>query len=388
MAQKYLDYEGLKKVITGLQSYSYAVVGNSASAFQTALDTKQATLVSGNNIKTINGESVLGSGDITIDLSLYKVVTELPTSDIDTNKIYLIISKVEGDANKYTEYIYVNDTWEKLGEYTASIDLSPYLKSEDAAKLYVTYEYAANTYLSKADAANVYLTYDNATSYYYDKATVDEKTKNELSDAEKKWIASQLFSTLFSGTITASPSSVTFAGSNVTVTFTLQTKYDGALVDLDSVPSGWTKTSTGTYTKTGTVTATANASSGDVTAIYNGNSKSISGKTCSRVIDSYMLESASESLSTSDLDSIATNGTKMNSGTSVTGDKSFTIQTTGDYLFFAISNTSSLKDVKQLGNSILQNTSGTVVARTNYGNYKVYRTANALAAGNLSFTIS
>jgi hypothetical protein len=37
-----------------------------STAQQTALNAKQATLVSGTNIKTINGTSVLGSGDITI----------------------------------------------------------------------------------------------------------------------------------------------------------------------------------------------------------------------------------------------------------------------------------------------------------------------------------
>jgi hypothetical protein len=37
-----------------------------STATQTALNSKQATLVSGTNIKTINGTSVLGSGDITI----------------------------------------------------------------------------------------------------------------------------------------------------------------------------------------------------------------------------------------------------------------------------------------------------------------------------------
>ena len=36
------------------------------SGLQTALDAKQATLVSGTNIKTINGSSVLGSGDLTV----------------------------------------------------------------------------------------------------------------------------------------------------------------------------------------------------------------------------------------------------------------------------------------------------------------------------------
>jgi hypothetical protein len=37
-----------------------------STATQTALNAKQATLVSGTNIKTINNESLLGSGNITI----------------------------------------------------------------------------------------------------------------------------------------------------------------------------------------------------------------------------------------------------------------------------------------------------------------------------------
>ena len=37
-----------------------------SSATQTALDAKQATLVSGTNIKTINSTSLLGSGDISV----------------------------------------------------------------------------------------------------------------------------------------------------------------------------------------------------------------------------------------------------------------------------------------------------------------------------------
>lgn len=41
-----------------------------STATQTALDAKQATLVSGTNIKTINSTSILGSGDITISGSV------------------------------------------------------------------------------------------------------------------------------------------------------------------------------------------------------------------------------------------------------------------------------------------------------------------------------
>ena len=41
-------------------------VVSSQKAIKTKIDTKQDTLVSGTNIKTVNGNSLLGSGDITI----------------------------------------------------------------------------------------------------------------------------------------------------------------------------------------------------------------------------------------------------------------------------------------------------------------------------------
>jgi len=40
-----------------------------ATVAENALDSKQATLVSGTNIKTINGDSVLGSGDLVVTVS-------------------------------------------------------------------------------------------------------------------------------------------------------------------------------------------------------------------------------------------------------------------------------------------------------------------------------
>lgn len=84
-------------------------------------------------MKTVNGESVVGSGDITIDLTLYKVVTSLPTENIDTTKIYLVKSATAGEKNIYTEYMYVDNKWEKIGEHKSDVDLTPYVKFEDVA---------------------------------------------------------------------------------------------------------------------------------------------------------------------------------------------------------------------------------------------------------------
>lgn len=77
-----------------------------------------------------------------IDLSLYRVVIELPSipsmSDDDMNKIYLKVSAKQGENNKYDEFVVVDGIWELLGQYEAAIDLTDYvgkteLSSEIAA---------------------------------------------------------------------------------------------------------------------------------------------------------------------------------------------------------------------------------------------------------------
>ena len=66
-----------------------------------------------------------------IDTQIALVVDKLPTTDIKTNKIYLVRKNETGEDNAYVEYVFANNSWEKLGEYTPSIDLSKYsLKSQ------------------------------------------------------------------------------------------------------------------------------------------------------------------------------------------------------------------------------------------------------------------
>lgn len=87
------------------------------------------TSIDSQQFKTINGTSVKGAGDIQIDLTLYKVVSVLPTSSIDTTKIYLVKDSAV-DNNSYSEYMYVDGVWEKLGDFRSSVDLEPYAKTE------------------------------------------------------------------------------------------------------------------------------------------------------------------------------------------------------------------------------------------------------------------
>ena len=94
----------------------------------------QAKLTAGTGIE-ITGENVI---NVTLDTNIYQVVESLPESEINPNKIYLVLSAASGETNLYTEYLYVNSKWEKIGEYKADVDLTPYLKSSEAASTYAT----------------------------------------------------------------------------------------------------------------------------------------------------------------------------------------------------------------------------------------------------------
>lgn len=95
--------------------------------------TKQDKLIAGSGIDIT--DNVISC---VLDLTLYKIVSELPTEDIDTTKIYLVVDSEGTHGNLYKEYIYVEGQWELLGEYKADIDLSPYLTKVEAADTYAT----------------------------------------------------------------------------------------------------------------------------------------------------------------------------------------------------------------------------------------------------------
>ena len=80
----------------------------------------------------------------TINTASYQIVEELPTDDIDTNNIYLVLASKTEEKNIYDEYIYVNNDWEKIG--STALDLSGYATKE---------------YVDELDKNNVKYTPDN-----------------------------------------------------------------------------------------------------------------------------------------------------------------------------------------------------------------------------------
>lgn len=63
-----------------------------------------------------------------------EIVESLPTTDIDPNTIYMILSGTSATENVYNEYMYVNNAWELIG--TSATDLTNYYtKGEIDGKL-------------------------------------------------------------------------------------------------------------------------------------------------------------------------------------------------------------------------------------------------------------
>lgn len=93
-------------------------------------------------IYTIGKDGSVTKASTDIDLTnpntdLFEVVTELPTENISTSKLYCVLSSKVGEENKYTEYAYIKQTdgqfaWEKMGEFNAEPDLSGYAKLNNA----------------------------------------------------------------------------------------------------------------------------------------------------------------------------------------------------------------------------------------------------------------
>lgn len=93
-----------------------------------------------------------------------EVVNSLPNSNISTTTIYFL----ESISGKYDEYVYVNDTWVKIGD--TNIDLSQYVTSSQMTSILQDYY--------------TYTEVDTLLDYYYTKNEVDtelNKKQNTLT---------------------------------------------------------------------------------------------------------------------------------------------------------------------------------------------------------------
>lgn len=160
-------------------------------------------------------------------------VDTLPTSDISVTTVYLLKSGEESQ-NLYTEYIYVNNTWEYLG--TQTVDLSGYaLKSDIPTKLsdltndsgfitknvsdLVNYYKKTEVYSKSEIDAKKYLTEHQDLSSYAKKSTTlagygitDAATKTELNKLDNEKIGQTELTSEVASALQAAKASGTFDG--------------------------------------------------------------------------------------------------------------------------------------------------------------------------------
>ena len=107
------------------------------SELQSKINTKQDKIIAGTGIN-ITGNTI----SCTLDTTIFKVVDSLPIepSSGDENKIHLVLSTNSEEGNTYDEYLWANNSWEKIGSYIPSVDLSMY-----AEKSYVDSQIATET---------------------------------------------------------------------------------------------------------------------------------------------------------------------------------------------------------------------------------------------------
>ncbi len=153
------------------------------------LNEKQNTLVSGTNIKTINGNSILGSGDITItgsgdvDLSNYYNKGEVDTK-LDTK---LDVTAYTQDKETFTlktelaDYLTVSgaaETYQPIGDYLTSIPSEYVTESELNAGLNNKVDVTAYT----ADKETFALKSEIPTDYVSDSDLANYALKSEIPD--------------------------------------------------------------------------------------------------------------------------------------------------------------------------------------------------------------
>ena len=136
----------IENSLSGVDLSNYYTSAETDTAIQEAVSGKQDTLISGTNIKTINNESILGSGNITIQGgggSGGETVVELTKAQYEALTAY----------SQDTTYIITD---------ADAIDITDYTTSAETAALSGTVSALTATVSGKADKATV-----NANSNYY-----------------------------------------------------------------------------------------------------------------------------------------------------------------------------------------------------------------------------
>lgn len=180
---------GLETKISTAQSTANTAKQAAATAQGAATDAKNNP-----NVKTINGKSIVGSGNLTlndigIDGNIVEIVTSLPDlATAKSNKMYLVPVENSSEANNtYAEYVKINkegkDSWEKLGEWKAEITVDSTLSDSTNPIQNKAVNTAVNSLKTRLSTAETNI------GNKVDKVTGKQLSTNDYTTEEKNKLA-------------------------------------------------------------------------------------------------------------------------------------------------------------------------------------------------------
>lgn len=120
--------DGAPETLDTLNELAAALNNNAdiVDVLNQSISNKQDTLTAGTGID-ITDNTI----SCTLDTTIFKVVDSLPTAPAsgDENKMHLVLSSSSEEGNTYDEYLWANNSWEKIGSFRPSVDLSDYAKT-------------------------------------------------------------------------------------------------------------------------------------------------------------------------------------------------------------------------------------------------------------------
>ncbi len=191
---EFLNKEGVQilwsKVKDKVQSINKESVG--LNNVTNDAQVKRSEMGAANGVPTLDSNGKIPVDQLgNLDTVVSMVVTELPTTDIKTNKIYLVKdSTTEGDL--YQEYLYVDNKWEKVGTHKQEVDLTDYAKKSEALKTINSIDNSnfVQLHMTKVDGTSSDLTIGHATTTLAGAMSADDKAKLDSLSNYKLPIAS------------------------------------------------------------------------------------------------------------------------------------------------------------------------------------------------------
>lgn len=155
-------------------------------ATKSEVEAKQDALISGTNIKTFNGQSILGIGNIEFEQGkVILVVSELPESG-DSDKIYLVPNESSRTNDIYDEYLWIAEQskWEFLGNKHVDVDLTNYYTKEEVDELITPHVDAYTKQESDAKYATIEVVNTKVDKVVGKQLSTEDYTSEEKSKLE------------------------------------------------------------------------------------------------------------------------------------------------------------------------------------------------------------